>query len=410
MKGSGTLSKYWMFSDEYTQNPYPILAQLRRDQPVAKVETPDGVRAWVVTRYNDVRTALADPRLSRDIGKLYGSLGRQLGVELKTTDEISNHLANSDPPRHTPLRKALSFAFTPKRVRGLREGWPKVVDDLLDEMESTGNRDLNTGLSEPLPIVTIAQLMGVPASDWPRFLVWTNTLRVVDASDPTGVKAKHTKELSEYLQDLIARKQRRPEDDLLSALVHADEDKRLNAKEALSTSFGLMTGGNDTTTAMINSTFTALLTHPDQKARIAADFSLLPSALDELLRYTAPVITSLQRVTLEPVELSGVRIPQDEIVIISLASANHDPDAFPDRPEELDITRPRPSQHVSFGHGIHYCLGNHMARALTEVAVQRVFERFPSVRLAVDPSELRYKPGLVVRPLASLPVVFGPPA
>ncbi|MEU6484917.1 cytochrome P450 [Streptomyces sp. NPDC046887] len=409
MKGTGTLSKYWMFSDDYTQNPYPMLARLRQEQPVAKVETPDGVRAWVVTRYDDVRTALSDPRLSRDIGRLYGALGRQLGRELPTTDEISNHLANSDPPRHTPLRRALSFAFTPKRVKALREGWHQVVDDLVDEMVRTGGKDLNRGLSEPLPIITIAQLMGVPDSDWPQFLVWTDTLRRVDASDPTGIKARHTKELSDYIRDLIARKQRRPEDDLISALVHADEDKRLDAKEALSTAFAVMTGGNDTTTSLLNGAFTALLTHPAEAAKIRADPGLLPGAVEELLRYTAPVINSLQRVTLEPVELSGVRIPRDEIVIISIASANHDPDAFPDRPDELDVTRKRPA-HLSFGHGIHYCLGNHMAKALTEIAVQRVFERFPGVRLGVDASELRYQPGLIVRPLVSLPVVLGPPA
>ncbi|MFJ9890724.1 cytochrome P450 [Streptomyces sp. NPDC091287] len=409
MKGTGSLSKYWMFTDEYTQNPYPILAQLRAEQPVAKVETPDGVRAWAVTRYEDVRTALSDPRFSRDIRKLYGSLGRQLGKELKVEEELTNQLANVDPPRHTPLRKGLSFAFTPKRVRGLREGWPEVVDNLIDEMLRAGGNDLNSGLAEPLPIISIAQLMGVPDSDWPRFLVWTTTLRVVDASDPTGIKARHSRELSEYLQDLIARKERNPGDDLLSALIHAEGDKRLTADETLSSAFGVMTGGNDTTTAMINSTFTTLLTHAGARERITSDFSELPNAMEEILRFTSPVINSLQRVTLEPVELGGVVIPKDEIVIISIQSANHDASVFPDRPDELDLDRGRPS-HVSFGYGIHYCLGNHMAKALTEVAVRRVFERFPGVRLAVDPSELRYQPGLVVRPLVSLPVVFGTPA
>ncbi|GAA2801113.1 cytochrome P450 [Kitasatospora sp. CM 4170] len=409
MTGSGLLSRYWMFSDEYTQDPYPFLAELRKEQPVCKVETPDGVRAWVVSRYEDVRAALSDPRLGRDIGKLYQALGRQLGQEIKPADEISNHLANSDPPRHTPLRKALTFAFTPKRVRDLRTGWVKVVDDLLDEMVRTGNRDLVSGLNEPLPIITIAQLMGVPDADWPRFLVWTNTLRRVDAADPTGIIAEHTRQLSDYLKELIAHKQESPQDDLLSALVHADEDKRLDAKEALSTAFALMTGGNDTTTSLLNGSFAALLTHTDQARLITEDPALLPAAVEELLRYTSPLINSLQRVTLEPVELCGVTIPADEIVIISLAAANRDPEAFPNRPDRLDVTRARPA-HVSFGHGIHYCLGSHMSRALTEIAVQRVYERFPDVKLAVHPSEVRYRPGLMVRPMIDLPVVFTPGA
>ncbi|MBD3009882.1 cytochrome P450 [Streptomyces sp. 5-10] len=405
MTNTGTLSRYWMFSDEYTQDPYPFLAQLRAEQPVCRVETPDGVRAWVVSRYDDVRDALADPRLGRDIGKLYAALGKQLGQEIKPADEISNHLANSDPPRHTPLRKALTFAFTPKRVRGLRDGWEKVVDDLLDTMVRTGNQDLVSGLNEPLPIITIAQLMGVPDADWPRFLVWTNTLRRVDASDPTGIIAEHTRQLSDYLKALIAAKQREPQDDLISALVHADEDKRLTAAEALSTAFALMTGGNDTTTSLLNGSFAALLTHTGEADKIRADWSLLPNAVEELLRFTSPLINSLQRVTLEPVELCGVKIPKDEIVIISLAGANHDPHAFPDRPSELDITRPKPA-HVSFGYGIHYCLGSHMSKALTELAIRRVYERFPGIRLAVHPSEVRYRPGLMVRPMIDLPVRF----
>ncbi|MFE3218004.1 cytochrome P450 family protein [Streptomyces antimycoticus] len=405
MTNTGTLSRYWMFSDEYTQDPYPFLAQLRAEQPVCRVETPDGVRAWVVSRYDDVRDALSDPRLGRDIGKLYAALGKQLGQEIKPADEISNHLANSDPPRHTPLRKALTFAFTPKRVRGLRDGWEKVVDDLLDEMVRTGNRDLVSGLNEPLPIITIAQLMGVPDADWPRFLVWTNTLRRVDASDPTGIIAAHTRQLSDYLKALIATKQRTPQDDLISALVHADEDKRLTAAEALSTAFALMTGGNDTTTSLLNGSFAALLTHTGEADKIRADWSLLPNAVEELLRFTNPLINSLQRVTLEPVELCGVKIPKDEIIIISLAGANHDPHAFADRAAELDITRPKPA-HVSFGYGIHYCLGSHMSKALTELAIRRVYERFPGIRLAVHPSEVRYRPGLMVRPMIDLPVRF----
>ncbi|MGW7595353.1 cytochrome P450, partial [Streptomyces rubiginosohelvolus] len=200
-------------------------------------------------------------------------------------------------------------------------------------------RDLVSGLNEPLPIITIAQLMGVPDADWPRFLVWTNTLRRVDASDPTGIIAEHTRQLSDYLKALIATKQRTPQDDLISALVHADEDKRLTAAEALSTAFALMTGGNDTTTSLLNGSFAALLTHTGEADRIRADWSLLPNTVEELLRFTSPLINSLQRVTLEPVELCGVKIPKDEIIIISLAGANHDPHAFPDGPSELDITR-----------------------------------------------------------------------
>jgi cytochrome P450 len=403
MAAGGALSKYWMFSDDYTQNPYPTFARLRTEQPVTMVATPDGARAWVITRYEDVRNALADPRLSRDIGNLYQALGRQIGKELKPADEIANHLANSDPPRHTPLRKALVFAFTPKRVANMRPQLEKVVDGLLDDLAAQEQPDLLQSLTEPLPIIAIAQLLGVPDSDWRQFRTWSNTMRSTDATDPTGILAEHTKALSEYMADLIARKTRQPDDDLISAMVHAEGDKLLAPKEILSTAFALMTGGNETTTSLMTGCFVRLLTHPEQAERIKADLDRIPQVVDELIRFSSPMIYTLQRLTLEDVEIAGTTIPAGEIVMLSPASANHDPDAFPDRPDELDIERPKPT-HLTFGHGIHYCIGTHLARTQAEISMRRVFERFPGIRLAVHPSELRYQPALLVRTPAALPV------
>lgn len=403
MAAGGALSKYWMFSDEYTQDPYPFFARLRSEQPVTRVDTPDGARAWVLTRYEDIRSALADPRLSRDIGKLYEALGRQIGKDLKPADEISHHLANSDPPRHTPLRKALVFAFTPKRVANMRPRLEKVVDELLDAMPPHGETDLLGGLTEPLPIIAIAQLLGVPDADWRQFRTWSNTMRSADASDPTGILAEHTRELSAYMADLIARKTEHPADDLLSAMVHAEGDKRLEPQEILSTAFALMTGGNETTTALMTGCFVGLLTHPEQAARVRTEPDRIPQVVDELIRWSSPMLYTLQRLTLEDVEIAGTTIPAGEILMLSPASANHDPEAFPDRPEELDIDRPKPV-HLTFGHGIHYCIGTHLARAQAEIAMRRVFQRFPDIRLAVHPSELRYQPTLLARAPSALPV------
>ncbi|MEW2493500.1 cytochrome P450 family protein [Streptomyces nodosus] len=403
MAAGGALSKYWMFSDEYTQNPYPIFSTLRSEQPVTMVQTPDGARAWVITRYEDVRNALADPRLSRDIGNLYQALGRQIGKELKPTDEITHHLANSDPPRHTRLRKALVFAFTPKRVANMRPRLEQVVEGLLDELAAQHQPDLLEGLAEPLPIIAIAQLLGVPDSDWRQFKIWSNTMRSTDAADPTGLLAEHTRELSAYMADLIAEKERHPTDDLISAMVHAEGDKRLTPKEILSTAFALMTGGNETTTALVTGCFVGLLTHPEQAKRLKADLDRLPQVVDELIRFSSPMLYTLQRLTLEDVEIAGTTIPAGEILMLSPASANHDPEALPDRPDELDIDRPRPV-HLTFGHGIHYCIGSHLARAQAEISIRRVLERFPDVRLAVHPSELRYRPALLARAPVALPV------
>jgi cytochrome P450 len=405
MAAGAALSKYWMFSDDYTQNPYPTFARLRTEQPVTMVQTPDGVRAWVITRYEDVRNALADPRMSRDIGKLYEALGGQIGKELKPADEISHHLANSDPPRHTPLRKALAFAFTPKRVAGMRPGLEKVVDALLDDLAAQARPDLLEKLTEPLPIIAIAKLLGVPDADWRQFNIWSKTMRSTDATDPTGILAEHTRQLSAYMADLIAEKGRNPTDDLISAMVHAEGDKLLAPEEILSTAFALMTGGNETTTSLVSGCFVALLTHPEQAARVKEDLTRIPQVVDELIRYSSPMLYALQRLTLEEVEIAGTTIPAGEIVMLSPAAANHDPDAFPERPDELDIDRPKP-MHLTFGHGIHYCIGTHLARAQAEISIRRVFERFPNIRLAVRPSELRYQAALLVRAPSSLPVTL----
>ncbi|MFC5286676.1 cytochrome P450 [Actinokineospora guangxiensis] len=397
------LSKYWFFTDEYTQDPYPFLAHARRERPVSLVETPNGVRAWLVTRYDDVRAVLADERASRDITRLYAALAAQVGQELTPAPEISHHLANSDPPRHTPLRRAISFAFTTRRVERLRPRIAATVEQILDAVEDEGGADLVPTLAEPLPIITVAQLMGVPDADWPRFLRWSDVVQHTDPTDPNGLLDKNTRELSEYMAALIAARRATPADDLLSALVHAEEDKRLTDAEVLSTTFALMVGGNDTTRNLLSGSVAALLAHPGHAARLAAEPELAPQAVEELVRYLSPVNSALQRVTTAELPVGGTTIPAGELVILSLASANRDEEQFPQCPHALDFDRPR-TQHVSWGHGVHRCLGSHLAKAQTEIALTALFRRFPDIRLAVPPEKLRYAPGISVRPLVSLPV------
>ncbi|OLF09113.1 cytochrome [Actinophytocola xinjiangensis] len=398
-----TLSKYWFFTDEFTQDPYPFLETVRREQPVCQITTPNGTRAWLVTRYTDVRAALADDRMSRDINRLYAALSAQVGKELVPAPEISHHLANSDPPRHTPLRRAISFAFTNRRVERLRPRIESTVDDILDAIEDEGSADLVPSLAEPLPIITVAQLMGVPDSDWPKFLQWSNIVQHTDPTDPDGVLDKNTRELSDYMSALIADRHRAPGEDLITALIQADGDHRLNDEEILSTSFALMIGGNDTTRNLLSGAAATLLTHPEPRARLVADPSTAPQVIEELVRYLSPVNSALQRVTTAPVELGGVTIPAGELVIMSLASANRDTEQFPVCPHELDLDRPR-AQHVSWGYGIHRCLGSHLAKAQAEIAISKLFTRFPTLRLAIPAEQLRHAPGISVRPLVSVPV------
>jgi cytochrome P450 len=401
-----TLSRYWMFTDDFIQDPHPILARLRAETPVCRVDTPDGLGIWVITRYADAKAALADLRLSRDVTTMYQALSRRTGRTLTPATEIANHLANVDPPRHTPLRKALSFAFTPKRAEGLRPRVEQITDDLLDDLAGQDPADLVTGLAEPLPIIAISELMGVPPADWPNFLRWSLALRGSDPASLSGGLNDSTKALSDYMSTLIADKHKNPGDDLLSALVHADEERRLTDSEILSTGFALMTGGNDTTASLLGGVLLAMLTHPQQRALLLAEPARWQSAIEELIRYVSPITNALQRVTTEPVEIGGVLIPKDEFVLVSVMSTTRDGGQYPDAPDQLDITRPKPP-HLTFGNGIHFCSGAHLARVITKTAVTRLFTRFPQARLAASPDTLRYGASMVVRPLVSLPVSLG---
>ncbi|GKQ38428.1 cytochrome P450 [Streptomyces sp. A012304] len=407
MTATRTLSKYWMLTNEFTQNPYPVLEHVRRESPVRELAFPDGGRAFVVTRYEDAKAALADPRLSRDIHVHYRLMSERTGRAMTPPPEEANHLANLEPPRHTPLRRAISFAFTPRRAEALRPRVEVIADTLLDALPTGAEADLIEGYADPLPVITIAELMGVPADSWPDFLRWSAALRTYSPTDGSGALDRNIRELSAYMAELIARKEREPGEDLLSALIHADDERRLTSTEILSTGFALMTGGNDTTASLVGGVLAALLTHPAERERLMTEPGRWTKSMDELIRYVGPISNALQRVTTEPVELGGVTIPAGEVVVICVMSTNRDTGQFPDRPDELDLERPKPA-HLSFGHGIHYCSGAHLAKVITEIAARRLFERFPSTRLAVDPSRLEYAQNVVVRPLKALPVLLRP--
>ncbi|MBB5803626.1 cytochrome P450 [Saccharothrix ecbatanensis] len=407
MAAGRTLSRYWMLTNDFAQNPYPVLEYVRREKPVCEVGMPNGGRAWVITRYEDAKAAFNDPRMSRDINVHYELMSRQLGRKITPPPEQANHLANLEPPRHTPLRRAISFAFTPRRAEAMRPRIAELADELLDRIDGRGRADLMAGFAVPLPVMAIAELMGAPASRWPDFIRWSNAQRdfsPLDAAD--GELERNVHELSEFMTDLIAEKTRTPGDDLMSALIHADPERRLTHTEILSTGFALMSGGNDTTASMLGGALFTLLTHPRERERITGEPDGWTKAMDELIRFTTPTHNALHRVTTEPVEIGGVVIPAGEVVIISFLSANRDERQFPRCPEKFDIDREKPA-HLSFGFGIHYCSGAHLAKVITEVGVQRLFERFPDIRLAVDPAKVRYQMNILVRTIVDLPVEWG---
>jgi cytochrome P450 len=386
---------------EYFQDPLGHYALMRAEGPVSLAILPDDLPAWFVTGYPEVRAALADPRLLKDWRKM-AQPGR---TPAETINFISTNMLNMDPPDHTRLRRLVLKAFTPRRIAALRPRVEAITSSLLDAMaDSGGTVDLMRAFAFPLPVTVICELLGVPAADQEQFSAWTHTVVATDATDGELREAREA--MHAYYTSLLAAKRRSPSDDLLSALITArDDDESLSEPELIAMVYLLLIAGHETTVNLIANGTLALLTHPGELARLRADPSLLPSAVEELLRYTGALNHATERFTLEPVEIGGLTIPANKVVICAISAANHDPARFPD-PGRLDLSRDA-TGHMAFGHGIHYCLGAHLARLEAEVAFSALLSRFPGLSLEVPVAELRWRPSSFVHGLESLPVRLG---
>ena len=392
-----------LFSPDFIRNPHPIFARLREQAPVNVGISPNGVRMWVISRYDDVLAAFSDPRLCKSSQILVEVLSRQMAG---TSPLVSHHMLFSDPPDHTRLRGLVAKAFTARRVQRLRTRMEEITEDLLGELAGGSEVDLMDVLAYPLPITVISEMLGIPAEDRGEFREWTTILTSAAAPNETKEAGRA---MADFVTGLLAAKRAEPADDLLSALVQASEgDDRLSEEELVAMVFLLLTAGFETTVNLIANGLLALLCHPDQLALLRQEPSLLPNAVTEFLRFDSPVNLASMRFTAEPVDIGGVVIPEGEIVMIGISSANRDSARFPD-PDRLDITR-WDSGHLSFGHGIHHCLGAMLARIEVEAAIGQLIRRFPGIHLAVRPDELRYRFSLTMRSLERLPVVLSPAA
>jgi cytochrome P450 len=384
--------------DSYYQDPLGFFAWLRESRPVAPVLMPAYGRAWIVTRYADVRTVLTDPRLAKDVHRWPGG-GRSRPSE---ATGVYAHMLHADPPDHTRLRRLVQKAFTPRRA-ALRPRAEEVAAGLLDEMAAAPGdiTDLLGAYARPLPITVLCELLGIPEAD----RAWIAA--TVAAYDDHAQLERVERELAAYFTELIAARRAETGDDLVSALACDDADAGgaadgLTGNELLATVFLLVMAGFDTTVNLIASGTLALLTHPGEKTRLRQDPSLLPAAVEELLRFASPVNHANDRFTTEDVPVGDVVIPAGEWVLPAISSANRDPAQFPD-PDRLDLGRDT-SGHVAFGHGIHHCLGAPLARMEAEVALGALLARFPRISLAVPPEELRWRPVSLMNGLESLPV------
>jgi cytochrome P450 len=392
-------------------DPYSLFAEVRELGPVHAVTLADGHEAWLIVRFDEARAALSDPRLSKDMQAAMAS-NTAVVAEGLPGPAFARHMLVVDPPDHTRLRRLVSCAFTVRRVEGMRPHVQSIVDDLLDAVAALGpdrSVDLVASFAFPLPFTVICELLGVPRDDRAALGHGLGAMLVPTSTPAEYERAKAASdEVVAMLGALVEAKQRAPADDLVSALISArDGDERLDQRELLSTIFQLIVAGHDTTASLIGNSVVALLRHPEQLARLRADPSRIPAAVEELLRYDGPVPHSTFRYAAEPVEIGDVTIPAGAQVIISLAAADRDGRHFADS-EVLDIDRDD-VRHVAFGHGIHFCLGAALARMEGALALESLLGRFPELRLAVSPEELHWGhgDGLVLRGLSELPVIPG---
>lgn len=376
------------------RDPYLLFARLREQGPVHHVSLPDGERAWIVTRYDDVRKGLADPRLSLDKRHATNYQGFRLPPALDA------NLLNMDPPDHTRLRRLVTTAFTPRRVEGLRPRIQQITDGLLDTIAGNGQADLVASLAEPLPITVISELLGVPVDDRADLRAWTNEMLAGTAGARAAVA-----NIVGLLVRLIRDRRRDPGDDLLSSMITArDDDDRLTEDELTSLAFLILFAGYENTVNLLSNGALALLRQPDQLAALRADPTRIGAAVEELLRHQTPAPVALRRFPVEEVRIGGVTIPAGETVLLAVASANRDPAHFTD-PDELRLDRAE-ATHLSLGHGIHYCLGAGLARLEATIALGTLVRRFPGLRLAVPAEELSWLPSYRTRSLLRLPVSY----
>lgn len=379
-------------------DPYALYGRLREEGPVHRITGTDGLPAWLVTRYEDVRRAIADPRLSLD--KRHAAPGNYRGMALPPA--LDANLLNMDPPDHTRIRRLVSRAFTPRHVDRLRGPIRRTADRLLDPLARDGRADLIASYAAPLPIVVICDLLGVPAADRPDFRSWTDALVAPDPARPEKAK-EAVGSLLAFFARLIAGKRAAPGDDLVSALIAVrDEEDRLTEDELTSLAFLVLVAGYENTVHLIGNAVLALLRHPEQLAALRADPARTSGAVEELARYDGPVPLAIRRFPTEDVTIGGVTVPAGETVLLSLAAAHRDPRRFAD-PDRLDLGRDA-AGHLALGHGIHYCLGAPLARAETEIALTALFDRFPGLALDCPPDALRWRPSMRSRGLRALPV------
>ena len=398
---------YDLFSPQFKADPFPTLAAMRQDAPIYGHVARNGSTIWYITRYDDVLEVLRDnERFVKDVAHtlLPEELERKRPSTL-TQRLINENMLFADPPDHTRLRALVNQAFTPRRVEENAPRVQAIADTLIDRVVAAKQMDLIADFALPLPTIVITDLLGIPAADRELVADWSQAIIAPGRHGLTfSARKRKVRAFVAYLQELFAERQRQPEDDLISALVNAEEaGERLNQAELSSMVALLLVTGHETTVNLIGNGVLALLRHPDQLARVkAGDEKGVETAVEELLRFDGPVETSTTRWVRRDVVYKGCLMRRGDVVRVVLAAANRDESQFP-AADTLDVCR-NSNRHLAFGHGIHYCLGAPLARLEGKIALQTLFGRLPNLRTAVPPAELSWRSGVLFRGLERLPL------
>ncbi len=383
---------------EFIRNPYPFYARLREESPAYLLEgVNEGRGMWMFTRYADVETILKDLRFKKDTRAIRPD--DQAGLP---------SMLSSDPPDHTRLRSLVSQAFTPAVIRGLEPHIRDIVQTLIDRIKAKGDLELMSDFAMPLPVIVIAELMGVPMEDREQFREWSTWFALGnDALAASPEKRERANQgiaaLGQYFAGLVAKRRADPQNDLVSLMIAAqDEGGKLSDGELLGNCVVLLIAGHETTVNLIGNGVKTLLQHPEELHRLRQNPGLLETAIEELLRFDAPVQRSTFRYAGEAVEVAGQRIEAGAQVSAVIGSANRDPQAFPES-DKLDLSR-SPNRHQSFGRGIHFCLGAPLARLEAQIAFSMLLEAFPKLEFAAEAPTQR--PATMFRGLVRFPLNF----
>lgn len=393
-----------IFSSEFKEKAFSIYEQLREHDPVHALNLSGGTRGWLITRYQDVQAVFKDSRFQKDLAKIYG-WKQEYGMD--TGSYISKNMLMTDPPDHTRLRKLVSKAFTPKMIGQMRGDIEKITDSLLTELDTGNPVDLISRFALPLPLTVISNMLGIPVDDRAAFHQWST--KIVSAANDTSKIAQQYGAINafvSYILKLIERKRQQPDDRLLSLMIEAhDKGDRLTEKELVATIFLLIVAGHETTVNLIGNGTFALLENPQQREKLTKQFeTVIRPAVEEMLRFYSPIEMTPVRYAGETIEWKGKKMKKGDPVFLALGSANRDPEMF-SSPNHFDLQRAY-NPHVAFGKGIHFCLGAPLARLEAEIAFERLLHRFPDFALAVLPEKVKWKEGMMMRSLGSLPVIL----